>query len=65
MKTKEITVNYSRTLNLGNYESLKIELGETVTLDAKEKANEVRTRVLIDLRKEVSAFIKPIRESRK
>ena len=38
MKTKEIEVSISRTINLGNYESAKVTVGETVTVDSDDPA---------------------------
>lgn len=61
MKVKEITVNYSRTINIGNYESLKIEMGETVTLDAKDIPAVVRNTRFLQLKKEVSTIVKEIK----
>ena len=61
-KTKEISVLYSRTVNLGNFESLKIELGEVVTLDAKDKAETVRAEAFAAVKKEVGAIVRAVKE---
>lgn len=61
-KTKEISVLYSRTVNLGNFESLRIELGEVVALDAKDKAETVRAESYAAVKKEVSAIVRGIKE---
>ena len=61
-KTKEISVLYSRTVNLGNFESLRIELGEVVTLDAKDKAETVRAESYAAVKKEVGAIVRGIKE---
>lgn len=39
MRIKEITVGASRTINLGNYESLKVEGSCTVELSEHDKGN--------------------------
>ena len=61
-KTKEISVLYSRTVNLGNYESLRIELGEVVALDAKDKAETVRAEAFAAVKKEVGAIVRAVKE---
>jgi hypothetical protein len=61
MKTKETTVHYARTLNLGNYESLRVEFGETVTLDAKEKIETVRAELFKKIKGEVSEIIRGVK----
>lgn len=37
MKTDGLTVLVNRTYNLGNYESVKIEVGLSISLDAEDK----------------------------
>ena len=61
-KVKEISVLYSRTVNLGNFESLRIELGEVVTLDAKDKAETVRAESYAAVKKEVCAIVRAVKE---
>ena len=61
-KVKEISVLYSRTVNLGNYESLRIELGEVVALDAKDKAEKVRAEAFAAVKKEVGAIVRAVKE---
>ena len=61
-KVKEISVLYSRTVNLGNFESLKIELGEVVTLGAKDKADAVRAEAFAAVKKEVGAIVRAAKE---
>lgn len=61
-KVKEISVLYSRTVNLGNFESLRIELGEVVALDAKDKADTVRAGAFAAVKKEVGAIVRAVKE---
>ena len=61
-KVKEISVLYSRTVNLGNFESLRIELGEVVALDAKDKAASVRAETFAAVKIEVGAIVRGIKE---
>lgn len=37
---KEFTIGYSRTINLGNYESARVEASVTMTLPADDPYNE-------------------------
>lgn len=41
MKIKQITVTLGRTLNLGNYESARMDVGVTVDLDPDDNPSEV------------------------
>ena len=61
-KTKEISVTYSRTVNIGNYESIRIELGSTLTLDGKDDPAKVRDEAFKQIRGEVSSIAKSIKE---
>ena len=61
-KVKEISVLYSRTVNLGNFESLRIELGEVVALDAKDKADTVRAEAFAAVKKEVGSIVRAVKE---
>lgn len=61
-KVKEISVNYSRTVNLGNFESVKIDAGEVVTLDAKDNAETVRAKAFAGVKDFVSAHVRAIKE---
>lgn len=40
MKTDSLTVLVNRTYNLGNYESVKIEVGVSISLDENDKGIE-------------------------
>ncbi len=51
MKVTEITVTHSLTINLGNYESERVEITQTVALDSKDDPKEVRETLLKDIRK--------------
>lgn len=43
MKTKEITVGYTFTKNLGNYQSVKVDASVTMTVEEGESAEVVAT----------------------
>ena len=61
-KVKEISVNYSRTVNLGNFESVKIDIGEVVTVGPKDDAETVCAEAFARVKKEVSAHVRAIKE---
>lgn len=46
MKITEISVNVSRTFNLGNFESLKIEAGAACSVDSPSDVDDARASLL-------------------
>ena len=50
MKIDQITITVSRTFNLGNYESLRVEAGITVTLEDNDTPASVRPAILAEAR---------------
>ena len=61
-KVKEISVNYSRTINLGNFESAKVDIGETVTVGPKEDPIQVRDVTYASVKAAVAAHVRAIKE---
>ena len=61
-KVKEISVNYSRTVNLGNFESAKVDIGEVVTVGAKEDPIKVREVAFSEIKAAVAAHVRAIKE---
>lgn len=51
MRIREITVSYSRTFNLGDYNSARFECAITAELDDDDNDNEGEQEVLEDLRR--------------
>ena len=49
-KITEITVGCSKTINLGNYQSLKIEAHVTVSVDDERELNAIKIDVQDELR---------------
>lgn len=45
MNIKEITVAVGRTINLGNFESLRIDVSATATLSEDDDADEKRSEI--------------------
>lgn len=64
-KVKEVSVNYARAINLGNYESMRIEQGEIITLDAKDEASKVRAEHFAKVKADVTALVKDVKEKQK
>jgi hypothetical protein len=50
MKIKEISVTVSRTFNLGNFESLRLEAGATAGLDDGETPEQARPQLIEEVR---------------
>lgn len=44
MNAKEITVGYTFTKNLGNYQSLKVDTSVTMTVEAGESTEDVAAK---------------------
>lgn len=50
MKIKELTVVVGRTINLGNYNSLKIEQGVTVSLEDGDDIEDARAAAFDEIK---------------
>lgn len=57
MELKEITVSVGRTVNLGNFESLRIDVSATATLTPDDVADEKRGELSNWLRHHVQKTI--------
>jgi hypothetical protein len=58
VKTKELQIGVSRTFNLGNFESLRVEAAMTASIDEGDDHDEVRLKILDEIRKSLSAAYK-------
>jgi hypothetical protein len=56
MPENSVTYNFARTINMGNYESIRFEIGETRTVNDGEDAEEIYK----DIRKTVNGRMKTI-----
>jgi hypothetical protein len=61
MKVKEITVGASRTINLGNYESLKIEGWCTMGLDENDEVGLVRLAAMDEVKTQLKEMYNEFR----
>lgn len=59
----EITVNITRTINTGNYENIKIELGQTMTV--KDGTEGLHEALYNDLKKMIDQKVKEIKKTKK
>lgn len=55
MKIKEISVTVSRTFNLGNYESLRLEAGAVADLQDGEGPDDARQKLIEEVRTSLKA----------
>lgn len=53
-KTKSITFNVSRTINIGNFEAIKINYGESIELNPERTIEQQRTELIESCYKIVS-----------
>lgn len=58
MKVTQVEVNYGRTVNMGNYESLRLDYTIRVVLDEGETARTQQRKMRIALREAVDKAIK-------
>ena len=66
MKTKSVRVNYGRTINMGNYESLRLDYAMEVELGPKDTDphkiySSVRTGLRLAIDKAIQDELKEIR----
>ena len=54
MKIKDMTIFVSRTFRLAQFESFKVEAGLTMAIEEGDNADEVRQKILEELRKSLS-----------
>jgi len=50
---KEITVSYGFTKNLGNFESIKVQMGATMTVSSKDDIDKEIDNLYVDLQDKV------------
>ncbi len=58
MKPKELSITVSRTFNLGNFESLRVEAGMAASIDEGDDPEETRAKILAEIRHSLSATYK-------
>lgn len=60
MKIKEVSVSVARTINLGNYESAKVEVGLVADVGPDENSDEVFALLYNDARRKLIARVEQI-----
>lgn len=53
MNTKEITVGYTYTKNLGNYENVKIDAGVTISVEPGQDVDELFSNAYRSMKRQV------------
>lgn len=61
MRNKDLQITVSRTFNLGNFESLRVEAGMGATIDETDNLDEVRLKVLVEVRKSLTSAYREFR----
>lgn len=62
MNVKEITVGYTYTKNLGNYENVKVDADVTITVEPGEDLDELYYKAYSAMKKQVKNGLKKFRE---
>lgn len=53
MNPKEITVGYTYTKNLGNFENVKVDAAVTITVEPSQNVDELYEKVYESMKKQV------------
>ena len=61
---REVSVEYGRTVNLGNYESERLHISLTATVDAGEDAKAVTAGLVQEARMTASNWLAAFRQER-
>ena len=65
MKIKQITCTISHTINLGNFNSLRVEWGEVVELEENEQNPEAYDVICKDMKERVKGQVKELETNEK
>jgi hypothetical protein len=58
MTAKEMTIGVSRTFRHAQFESFRVEAAMTVSIEVGDDLDELRAKVLVEIRKSLSAAYK-------
>lgn len=61
---REVSVEYGRTVNLGNYESERLHVGLTATVEADDNAQEVSYELVDEARGIAARWLSRFRDER-
>ena len=61
---REVSVEYARTVNLGNYESERLHIGLTATVADDEQGREVAHRLVEEARMTTANWLERFRQER-
>lgn len=62
MNVKEITVGYTYTKNLGNYENVKVDASVTISVTPGEDVDELYDRAYESMKKQIKNGLKKFQE---
>lgn len=62
MNAKEITVGYTYTKNLGNYENVKVDASVTISVTPGEDVDELYDRAYESIKKQIKNGLKKFQE---
>lgn len=62
MNAKEITVGYTYTKNLGNFENVKVDATVTITVEPDQDVDELYGKAYSSMNKQVKNGLKKFRE---
>lgn len=58
MNAKEITVGYTYTKNLGNFENVKVDAGVTITVAPNENPDELYEKAYKNMKQQIKKGLK-------
>lgn len=64
MNAKEITVGYTYTKNLGNFENVKVDAAVTITVEPGQDINELYDKAYDSMKKQVKHGLNKFTEER-
>ena len=62
MNAKEITVGYTYTKNLGNYENVKVDASVTISVEPGENVDELYDRAYESMKKQIKNGLNKFKE---
>lgn len=62
MNAKEITVGYTDTKNLGNFENVKVDASVTITAETGQDIDELYDKAYDSMKKQVKSGLNKFRE---
>lgn len=64
MKISQITMSASRTINLGNYNSMQVQGSCTIDVDEEDLLDLVRSHAIDEIKEQMSEMFKSLKPNR-